>query len=313
MAPLLDRVRVLAAKTETTPGTAESLLAAQAAFNVFDARIQPTAEMDDRPQQASFQHLASAVGLQSGQITFEMEIYAGAAQPLWASTFLPGCGLGATGSAYALDILPPEAAGTTCKTLTVGMFENGVFKSICGAMGNAEFKFVAGKIARIAFTFLGKWVAPSDVPILAPTYPPDSPLRFQSSSLLLGSWSPVVQELTLNTGNELYLREDSSKATGLASTVITDRRVTGSFNPEATLVATNDIYGDWLAGTEAALSFGLSESGGDAATFAAGDCQHLSPQEAERSGLSVDQVGFALNDDDLTLTLVPDGDSGSGS
>lgn len=313
MSPLLDRVRVLAAATEDTPGTAQDLDADNAAFNVFNARIQQSATMDDRPQQASFQHLPSAVGLISAQCTFEMEIYAGEAQPDWASTFLAACGLGATGTAYTFDILPPEAVGSTCKTLTLGLYEHGLRKRMRGAMGNAELRFVAGRIVRIAYTFLGVWMPPDDVASLAPTYPSDTPLRFQESSLLVGSWSPICQHLTLNTGNTLYLREDSAQTYGLRSTLITDRRPTGSFNPEATLVASNDVYGDWLAGTEAALAFTLNEDGGDAATFAAGACQYLNPQEAERSGLSVDDVNFALNDDDLTITLIPDAGSGSGS
>ena len=48
MSPLLTRRRVLAAKSEDDPGTAEALTAAEAAFNVFESIIQPQREFEER-------------------------------------------------------------------------------------------------------------------------------------------------------------------------------------------------------------------------------------------------------------------------
>ena len=55
--PLLRRKSVLAAKIESTSGTAESLSASDAAFNVFDLTMTPTIAMTPRPSQGSFSSL----------------------------------------------------------------------------------------------------------------------------------------------------------------------------------------------------------------------------------------------------------------
>jgi hypothetical protein len=73
-------------------------------------------------------------------------------------------------------------------------------------------------------------------------------------------------------------------------------------NPEAGLVATKDVYGDFLASTEAALSF-ICRSANDSATFSAGGLQFINPQEGDRNGVQTDDIAFQLNDDDLQVTF----------
>jgi len=300
----LSRVRVLAAKIESTPGTPESLAAADAAFNVFDPAIQQTADMAERPQQGGFGYLPDTVGARLGQVTFTTEAIAPSIAPDWAATFLPAVGLGSDGAGvYSLEPLPPEAGGSKQKTLTIGCYENGLFKSIYGAMGTAVFTFTAGKRTLVAFTFQGIWGAVSDEAILAPTYPTAPALRFVQSSFAIGSWTPKVETLTLDLANEVLVREDSTTTSGHSSACIVNRRPGGSLNPEAELVANNDLYGDWLAGTEQAIGWDCG-SGDDAATFAATNCQYINPQETDRGGLAADDIAYKLNADDLSVTLV---------
>lgn len=299
-APLLRRVRVLAAKVETTPGTAESLVVGNAAFNVFDPKIQQTFEMAEREKQGGFGLLPASPGGRLGTVSFSIELSAPGVQPGWAAVFLPGCGMGFSTTKYILDAVPPEGAGSTQETLTIGLYENGLFKSIYGAMGNVKFTFTSGKRAMAEFTFTGLWAPPTDVAILAPTYPTDPPLRFETSGLTIGAWTPAVQEMSIDLGNEVYVREDSTKAAGYSSACIAMRKVAGSINPEAGLVATKDVYGELLASTEASLSF-VCRSGNDSATFSATKLQWLNPQEGERNGIQVDDIAFALNADDLQV------------
>ena len=299
-APLLRRVRVLAASIEAEPGTAESLDATDAAFNVFDPKIQQGFEMAEREQQGGFGLLPASPGGRLGTVTFSIELTAPGVQPGWAAVFLPGCGMGFSATKYLLDTIPPEGAGSTQETLTIAVYENGLRKSIYGAMGSVRFTFTAGKRAMAEFTFTGIWAPPTDVAILAPNYPTDPPLRFETSALAVGAWTPAVQELSLDLGNEVYVREDSTKAAGYSSACIAMRKVTGSINPEAGLVATKNIYGEHLASTEASLSF-VCRSGNDSATFSATKLQWMNPQEAERNGIQSDDIGFNLNADDLQV------------
>ena len=303
-APLLTRVRVLAAKIEDIPGIPEALTAAEAAFNVFEPAIQHAAEMAARPQQGGFAYLRDVVGTRLGEVTFGTELIAPSVAPAWAATFLPAVGLGSDGAGvYSLEPLPPEAAGSKQKTLTIGCYENGVFKYIYGAMGNAVFTFTAGKRCTVAFTFRGIWGGVSDVAILSPVYPTASPLRFVQSSFAIGAWTPKVETLTLDLSNEVLVREDSTQVSGYSSGVIVNRRPGGSLNPEAELVANNDLYGAWLAGTEQAMTWACG-SGDDAATFTATEAQYIDPKETDRGGLAADDIAYKLNADDLAVTLV---------
>jgi hypothetical protein len=168
------------------------------------------------------------------------------------------------------------------------------------------FRFDAGKRIVAEFTFTGIWVAPSDVAVISPTYPTTAPIRFVSSSLAIGSWSPKVASMTIDLGNEVILREDSSNSSGYSTAIITGRRVNGEIDPESSLVADDDPYGDWLSLTEASLSCTCGSSGNQAA-FTVEKAQFTTLQEGERNGLHTDAVQFQGNRNagafDFTLGL----------
>ena len=303
---ILKRKRVLAAKIETTPGTAVSLTAADAAMNIFDAEIQPQIEFVERQGQGSFSQLPGTLGPEGGVATFATELVGGATVPKWASTLLPACGF-----VDASNVFSPksEAPGSNVKTLTIALYQDGIVKKLRGCAGNVVFKFLAGKVVRVEFTFTGIWVAPTDTAILSGiTYPTTSPLRLVSSALTVGAWSPKIAELTLDIGSQVVMREDAADASGYAHGLITGRKVSGSMNPESTLAATNNIFGDMTSRNEKALSAVLGSTG-NKCTFAAPKLQWTNPQTADRGDLQTDQAAFQLNrsasagDDELTITF----------
>jgi hypothetical protein len=316
--PLLTRRRVLAAKVEATCGTAETLTSAEGVFNVFDAAMQPQIETMERRGQAVFGRIPGVPAAYGGQCTFAVELHGSGTpatpKPNWASTFLPGCGLIDSGGTKVFKPSSVSPTGGTTdaavRTVTIGLYEDGLFKVIKGAMGNAVMIFTAGQVVRIEFTFTGVWVPPTDVGMLAPTYPTVKPLRFASSAIAIGAWNPTLQELRMDLGNDVQLREDSSKTEGYVTAVVVDRRINGTLNPESKLVAGNDLYGNWLAGAEAALAMSLGAgSDGNTVAFSGPKCQYTGVQEGERNGLLIDEVTYQLNrsaaagDDELAITF----------
>lgn len=303
---MLAKRRILAAKIETTVGTAISLSASDATFNVFDVSIQPDIPFTPRQGQSAFSGLTGTYEATAGTAKFSCELTGGASIPAWATTFLPACGLVASSLVMSPQTNPPGSGGV--KTLTIGAYIDGIFKSIKGAMGNAVFRFAAGKRVMVDFEFKGVWVAPSDVALIAPTWTTVAPLRFVSSGLAIGAANPKCANLTIDLGNDVQLREDSGTATGLISAVIADRKMKGTIDPEAALVATRDNHGDWLARTEAALAISLGGATNGVA-FAAPKLQFSNIQEAERNGQYIDAIDFVLNrsasagDDELTITF----------
>lgn len=309
--PLLKRKRVMGAKIEGTPGTAESITGAEAAFNVFNAVIQPNIEMQEREGQGGFSHLSAIPGQIAGTATFQLELIGDGAGgvPAWASVFLPPCGW-----VVNTGVFTPrsEAPGTNVKTLTIGLHENGLYKQLHGAVGTCVITFpnTSGE-NRILFdfTFQGIYSTPTDVAITSPTYPTRPPFVFKNAeTLTLGSWTPIVSQMTLDFGNEIILREDATRPSGILTGLITGRKVIGTMDPESVLVATNSHVGKWLAGTEEALTIELDD-GTDRVVFAAPKVQRTDVQEGDRNGNQTDDITFQCNrsasagDDELSITF----------
>jgi len=306
-APTIARRSVLSAKAETTPGTAIAMSASDATFNATNVQINPVIEFEPREGQGGgLSQLAGTLGAYEGVATFSTEFYGGSSAPAWMTTLLLGCGYVASGLVYSPSSLPPEAAGSGTKNLTIGTTD-GRRRFIYGAMGNAVFRGIAGKRVMIDWTFRGLWGDPSDVAILAPTYETTAPLRFASACITLAAYSPVVAEMTLDLGNEVVVRENAQNASGLHTAVIVGRRPVGQIMAEAQLIATWDVHAKWKAGILEALAATMGGAGNGIA-FSAPKLQITNLQEQVRNGLRYVAMDFQLNrsaaagDDELTIT-----------
>lgn len=291
--PLLKRVRVMGAEIESTAGTAATITAPDAAFNVFNAMIQPNIEWEDREGQGAFSHLPGVPGQRAGTATFQIEVTGDGAGgvPAWASTFLPACGWVNTMGTFSPS---SEAPGSNVKTVTLGLFENGLYKQLHGAVGTFVITMPSRRRVLFDFTFQGIYSAPTDVAIIAPTYPTTAPFIFHAETLTLASWVPVLEQITIDAGNEVILREDATQSSGILTGLITGRKVTGTMNPEAVLVAACDHAGKWLARTEEALTVEL-DNGTDRVTFAAPKAQRTDIQEGDRNSNQTDEITFQCN------------------
>ena len=217
---LLRKQRVLAAKAETTIGTAETLTASEAAFNIYNAEIQATVEHDERQSQGSFSQQSSIPGPRMGTVTFTtyLEPEGSGDVPGWASTFLPGVAMVDSSGTFSVTT---EAPNTNVKTLTIGIYEDGKKKSIAGAMGNVVITCTAGKIIQFDWTFQGVWQDVVDATILAPTYPTPKPLRWASATYTLGGASiGNTQTLTFDLGNEVIMVPDATTASGYRNALV---------------------------------------------------------------------------------------------
>jgi hypothetical protein len=309
MSPLLYKRRILAAQIEDAPGqvNAGGFADADAAIVTFDAKIAADIPFEERQGPGSLSPLAGAFGGLKGQCTFETEILGldGTIDPFWARVLLPACGF--PGAAHVFAPLS-ESPGTNVKTLTLGLYQDGILNVLRGCAGNPVFRFTSGRPVRVAWTFQGIWDAPVGSNLPDPTYPTEAPLRFVSSGLLIGSWAPKISEMTLDFGNEITVREDSADSSGYDYAVISGRRIRGTMNPEAALVGVKNLYQEWIDRTTAALSIGLGTAG-NAVSFDAPELQFTKIEGAERGGIATESLEFQLNrdddagDDELSITI----------
>ncbi len=301
---LLKRKAQILAKIETTSGTAESSFAAADVIqNAFDPMVQPTFEQIERPQQSSFGRFADVVGFRSGTATFRVELTGDGAgtAPAWAEKLLPACGMKQTGDAFATLA---EPVGSNLKTLTIVLIQDGRRTMICGASGTFNLVAESGKIMSLEFTFTGKYKAIDDSPLITFTNSDDpKPFRFANAVMTIGSWAPCVQSLGIDIGNNVILREcqSGSDASGYIASLITDRTTMISVNPEAVLVASNDTYGQALAGTETAFAC-VVDDGTDEVNIAAAAVAKVNPQAGDRNGVVTDDLQLKVLNDSWSIT-----------
>ena len=306
---LLKRKRVLAAEIEATPGTAATLTAADAGFNVYDVMAQTETELEAREGQGAFGMDSSVVGGYKGRVQFKLDAsYDGSTVPTWATTFLPACGWVNNSGVFTPRT---EAPGTNVKTLTLGVYIDGVRKLLRGCVGTFRLACPSGKTGVFEFDFMGIWDGVTDQTILAPTYPTTKGLRFATSTTTWNSVALQVENMTLDSGNTMILREDSSNVSGFLAGLITNRIVKVTGNPEAKTVATQDRYGKLLDMSEHALTFDLDGPTNSKITIAAPKAQIISISEADRENMVVDEIEWGCNrngstvDQEASITFTP--------
>jgi hypothetical protein len=305
-APLLTRQRVLAAAVETTTGTVETLLAADAAMNIMDVDLASDIQFSKRQGQGSLSHLPGVPGSTSGTLSCTSEAYGlgSSGNPLWAETFLLACGF-----SESTQIFTPITGSTSMTTLSLGSYEDGRLRELSGAAGTFTMTASAGLPVTFAFDMTGVWETPTDAAMLTPTYPTVVPPSFKSATLTIGGSAYKIAEVTLAMNNVVALRQDVTKPGAFFSAVIVDRNVTVTCDPESSLLATKDWYADLLAGTEAALSFVVGGTANNIMTIAAPKMQLENVQLADRDGVQTDSLTFQLNrsaaagDDELSITF----------
>ncbi len=304
--PLLRRRSVFAAKTETTIGTAEALTAAEAVYNVMGLNIQPTITGEEREGQGGFNYNPTVFGQRSGTATFSTEAYYdGSTIPNWAAVLLPACGFIDTAGVFSPVSRGPGGSGLP-KTITIGGYVDGIFRVLSGCMGTFTIDLPTGRMVKFNWTFQGKWTNPTDVAILDPTYPTTIPMRMAAGSVSWASTSICTENVTVDAGNEVILRECAGDATGIVSALVVNRKPMITANPEMVLVATQNRHNQWLTPTPAALVITTGSSAENRLVITAPKAQLQNIQQGERSGLATDDLTWmatANDDPDEELTI----------
>jgi hypothetical protein len=261
--PLLARKTVIAAKAEGTPGTAETLTAAEA---VFFAYVEPGAFTEnipilDRPSMSGGQH-AAAHGGRQGSITFEVDLAGKGASgvPSWASVLLPACGGSLAVATYSF--------GYTVAPITLALYIDGMVRKLIGAVGTFAINLTAGQPGRVRFTFVGKIAADADATLLAPTYESVQPPRWASNAYTIGAVAVKASTLTVDLGAATKMLEDPADAAGFSYGAVTDIRPTAQTDPEAVVVATKDWYMILTGVTTSALSCAVGTAANNTITIA---------------------------------------------
>lgn len=305
---LLTRKKVVQVGLEPgtfTLGKIDQAVALTTDVLAFDPVIQPTSPFAERS--ASGKNLGQShlglVGEKSGTFACEVELRGNGTNGMdtGLAILLQGCGMLKAAEVYTVTSPPNH------KTISIAVYQGNAGASaskkkiLYGAMADLELSGEVGRKIICKFDFQGIYdtVVAGTVPTFAPNTNPPPILAGATFTLNPGGGGAVARKISkfsIKLGNKLYLRTDPQPGSAISQVLIVDSDPTMTFDLESELVANDDIYGQWIAGTTAAISLILGTGAGKQITIAIPKLQYKSIPEGDREGIMIEDVtGQCLN------------------
>lgn len=307
---MLKNRQVILAKTEVTYGTdptpspASDAILVENLSHSFDG-----ARRAERPVvRASLAPLKSLFAGSLMQVTFDCEVKGSGAAgtPPEIGALLQACAMLETIVAVTSVTYVPASTGH--KSVTIYLYEDGLRYILTGCRGQVKASLQTGGVMKLSFTFKGHFAGPTDVALPAPTYDAVVPVPLIGVPFSVDSFSAVISKLDFDLGNTLATPDNIAAPDGYANVQITKRGVTGSFDPEATLVAAYDWVTKWKTSAGMSLTTGVigSVAGNRVAvTLPAITYTELAP--GDRDGVLTREVSFlgaeSGTDDDVSIVF----------
>jgi len=267
--------------------------------------------MNERPAvRSSLGKLQQVFGGTLRSITFDVELKGSgvAGTPPEFAPLLRACAMAEALMALTSAIYTPESDPASIESCTIYYFQDGIRYILTGCRGNVNFNFETGALAKASFTFTGHIASPTDVTLASPTLVTTVPEALIASAFTIGGFAAVINAVTLDMANVLAMPPDMASTDGFGEVQVTGRDPSGSYDPEAELVATEDPWADLLA--DAALVLSIGPVGGTAGniidiTMPAVSYRDVSP--GDRDGIRTYEIPFgaaeSAGDDEISLAF----------
>lgn len=300
---ILTKTNIVLAKIETMYGTDSTPTVADNAIEVEDLKIAYPFEMNERNlMHEDISQVQPLVGERSADISFTVEFKgsgtkgtAGKHSPLYQA-----CGMEEAVSAGVSVIYNPDKPDESC-TIYVYRVNAGTgnykLHKFTGCIGNPEWIWDAGKIAKVKFSFKALYVAPSDVA------DPGTPDYEATTGVVCSGMTATIDAITdliiatvnLNLGNEISKRPDILNANSLKGFKIVGRKPTININPEEVLVADQDFFGDITGNTVNAIVLEVGSTEGNVLRVSGTKVSWHTVSIGDRNGLSTYEIEGRLN------------------
>lgn len=310
---MLATREVLGVKLETTyaDGTTVPTAAADAVL-VEDLNISfADARMHERnPVKPSFGALgdlyAGALMEVSGKVEIKASGVAGTAPE--ADPIYQMCGLKHTNVPVTSDTY--DLASTGHKSAALYVWEDGLLYKLTGCRGLGKAMWEIGKPGIFEFSGKAHFAGPVDEALPAPTFDAIAPVVAHGMAFAVDGFSPNISAFNVDLGGSLAVPDDITAADGFGEVrIVGPRRVTGGFDPLATLVATYDWVAKWQAnGPGASLTTGVVGAvAGNRYQVTLPDVQYREIGRGDNAGVRKREIGFlareTAGDDEFTLAF----------
>jgi len=269
----LNNRRTLIGKTESTPYTGATL--ADADFNTRVKNITYSREIVEFSRKIALGDLdfsESIMGKQQGKVSFDVDLVQGSSAstlPSW-SKFLTACGFKVTTfTTTGISWVPHAEATHSPITFEVQEVQEGASPSVLvvrlvGCVGTVKFSIGSvGEPIQMMFEFSGRLdvgaVDRNNASILDPTsLSTVVPPAVLGACVNVNSIAQDLDKLEIDIGNDVQMWGDPCEDTGIRGFYIAGRETMLTCDPFAKLVATEDVYGDWVTGNITDLEITLS-------------------------------------------------------
>ena len=214
-------------------------------------------------------------------------------------------GLGETIVASTSVAYAPVSSGF--ESITIYRYYDGKLRKYTGCVGNLAMAQDTGDFTVFTYTLVGHLVSETDVALATLTFADAVPIPAIAGTFTFDSYNAIIGNLSFDLGNAVAQAVDYNGSDGYGTIRITDRNVTGSFDPEDVLVATYDFWSEFTGATTAAMSTAaLGPAAGNqiALTFPALKLTNVSP--GDRDGILTRAIEFSAvesaGDDQVTIT-----------
>jgi hypothetical protein len=147
---------------------------------------------------------------------------------------------------------------------------------------------------------------PIDRAIVSPTFDSTVPPIINAIPFSIASYEATINALEFDMGLTVATPTSVSSPDGFSDIYLTERNVSGSFDPEAVLVATHDFIGNWRNGTSMALTTNtIGDAAGNQIKFTLPAVFYTEAAQGDRDGLRTYQMSFGAaessGDDEITI------------
>lgn len=297
---MLTNKAVILAKVETTYGTDAAPLPANAILCSVP-KLSPIVDHLERNNIKPYMGKLAGVNVGRGlKIEFDTEVRgsgtAGTAPDF--GVLFRGCNFTETIVASTSVAYDPNSATTNAESLTIYFYIDGILHKLMGARGSWKLNAKSGGYASITWSFTGLFAGPADTAIVSPTYTAVVPAAYVAAQLAIGGYTPVFESLSIDCGGEVVPHPDANHATGNREFFIKDRPITGSIDPDMTLVAANDWWAKMAASTLQAFTSRIGSVAGNICTITGPKVSFGALGYGDRNGIMTVSV---------PLTFSPDG------
>lgn len=297
---------------EATPGTYEEPAAGDA-LEVENLKIQPFEQLrlvERNPYRAIFGPQVPAFGGSLYGMTFDVELKGSgsAGTPPRVGRILRAAGFAETIVAGTSVTYLPTSELNDQASLSGVVREGPNLRRVRGAkVASLSINCETGQRIMASVTLLARRQSEAVAAALAQTLEATTPPTFLNAAFTADGAQRAINALSIEMGLQVNTAPDPNDPDGFGQIRITDRAVTGSFDPEADSIATYDPIGGLRSEREFVIQSGVvGATVGNRVAISMPRCRYMAISDEEREMLKVWGIDFGafstgVGDDEIAI------------